>query len=75
MSGVLYHIRHKSTIPIYMSHTKKDRNKRIVKLRDGGLSFAEIGILTGVSRQTAHEIYQRERQELSTPPLDHVSGV
>lgn len=38
-----------------------ERNLEIVRLRNKGLTFTEIGKIFGVSRQTAHHIYWRDR--------------
>lgn len=52
-----------------MFEAKTKRNQRIIELRDKkGLSFETIAKHYGITKQTAHEIYHRDkkRQELST---------
>ena len=62
-----------------MSHmaypAKKERNEKVVKYHDRKkLSFAEIGRALKIGKQTAYDIYRREkaRKELSTGVLDSV---
>ncbi len=52
-----------------MTPAKEERNKQILRLKDKkAWSFSEIGKEFKISKQTAHEIYHREknRQVLST---------
>lgn len=52
-----------------MNKPKQTRNQTIVKLKDKkNWSFTAIGKEYNIKKQTAHEIYHREkaRQELST---------
>ncbi len=42
-----------------MRPPKNRRNKRLVELKDKGLSYRELGRLFDVSAKTAHRIYQR----------------
>lgn len=41
---------------------KKERNEKAVKYRDEkGLSFSEIGRILEIGKQTAYDIYKREK--------------
>jgi len=45
-----------------MNPAKQKRNDRIVELKDKGLTFQEISEIFKITRQTAHEIYTREKE-------------
>lgn len=50
-----------------MSKPKSIRNQNIVKLKDKGMTLTEIAEQYNITKQTAHEIYHREKsKELST---------
>ena len=46
-----------------MSKPLTARNKKLIKLRKKGLSFAQLGRIFKISRITAYEIYSREIQK------------
>jgi len=46
-----------------MNPAKQKRNERLVELKDKGLTYQELADIFKISRQTAHEIYIREKEE------------
>jgi len=43
--------------------TEPNRNELIVKLRDKGMKFEEIGQWLSISRQRAHIIYHKQKEK------------
>lgn len=48
-----------------MSRTKHERNQEIIKLKNAGVTFADIGRQLGISRQMAQKIHKRLVERLS----------
>lgn len=47
-----------------MSINKIDRNREVVRLVNSGYTFSKIAEVFKITRQTAHEIYHREKKKI-----------